>query len=233
MSKYAETLKQLENGVKIAPKGWQCSKCDKTENLWLNLTDGTILCGRKNWDGTGGNGHALEYFQSTGYPLVVKLGTISPNNPPDVYSYAEDDMVVDPKIEEHLKHFGINMNQMVKTEKTIAELEIDQNINFDWNRIQEQDKQLIPLYGPGFTGLSNLGNSCYMASTIQVLFSLPEFQKRYYSAADDIFKSSPSDPNADLQTQLAKIANGLLSGKYSKPDNSEKVLSLSFFSPLE
>jgi uncharacterized UBP type Zn finger protein len=25
--------------------------CDKTDNLWLNLTDGSILCGRKYFDG--------------------------------------------------------------------------------------------------------------------------------------------------------------------------------------
>jgi hypothetical protein len=31
--------------------GWKCEKCDLTQNLWLNLTDGTILCGRKFYDG--------------------------------------------------------------------------------------------------------------------------------------------------------------------------------------
>ena len=46
-SKYAADLQQLDNGVKIPPKGWKCEKCDLTCNLWLNLTDGSILCGRK------------------------------------------------------------------------------------------------------------------------------------------------------------------------------------------
>ena len=32
-------------------RGWKCSRCDLKENLWLNLTDGTILCGRKYFDG--------------------------------------------------------------------------------------------------------------------------------------------------------------------------------------
>lgn len=31
--------------------GWKCSRCDLTSNLWMNLTDGTILCGRKYFDG--------------------------------------------------------------------------------------------------------------------------------------------------------------------------------------
>lgn len=79
VSIHALELKQLDNGVKIPPKGWKCQKCDLTENLWLNLTDGAILCGRKNWDGTGGNGHALEHYKTTSFPLCVKLGTITPD----------------------------------------------------------------------------------------------------------------------------------------------------------
>ena len=59
--------------------GWKCSKCDMRENLWLNLTDGSILCGRRYFDGSGGNNHAVEHFRETGYPLAVKLGTITPD----------------------------------------------------------------------------------------------------------------------------------------------------------
>ena len=70
---------QLDNGIKIPPKGWKCELCDKTENLWLNLTDGKILCGRKFYDGTGGNNHASEHYQQMKYPLAVKLGTITPD----------------------------------------------------------------------------------------------------------------------------------------------------------
>jgi uncharacterized UBP type Zn finger protein len=40
-------------------------------------------------DGSGGNGSALRHYEATGckYPLVVKLGTITPAGA-DVYSYA-------------------------------------------------------------------------------------------------------------------------------------------------
>ncbi|VDQ17954.1 unnamed protein product [Trichobilharzia regenti] len=44
----------------------------------MNLTDGAILCGRRFWDGTGGNNHAVEHYEKTKYPLAVKLGTITP-----------------------------------------------------------------------------------------------------------------------------------------------------------
>ncbi|GFZ07483.1 ubiquitin-specific protease 14 [Actinidia rufa] len=77
ISAYAMNLQQLDNGIMVPPSGWKCAKCDKTENLWLNLTDGMTLCGRRNWDGSGGNNHAIDHFKETGYPLAVKLGTIT------------------------------------------------------------------------------------------------------------------------------------------------------------
>ena len=39
--------------------------------------------------------------------------------------------------------------QMSKTEKTMAELEIDQNVKFEWDRITEAGAELQPLSGPG------------------------------------------------------------------------------------
>ena len=63
--------------------------------------------------GTGGNNHAVEYYEQTKYPLVVKLGTITSEGG-DVYSYAENEMVEDPKLKEHLLHFGINIALMEK-----------------------------------------------------------------------------------------------------------------------
>jgi len=56
----------------------------------------TYTC-MQNWDGTGGNGAALRHGSK--YPLVVKLGTITPHGA-DVFSYApdENDMVEDPKL---------------------------------------------------------------------------------------------------------------------------------------
>ena len=76
--RFAENLVQLDNGRKIPPSGWKCDKCDLKDNLWLNLTDGSILCGRKFWDGTGGNNHAVEHYAECKHPLAVKLGTITP-----------------------------------------------------------------------------------------------------------------------------------------------------------
>ncbi|KAL6196438.1 hypothetical protein ACLB2K_032053 [Fragaria x ananassa] len=179
-SAYAMNLQQVDNGTIVPSSGWKCSKCDKRDNLWMNLTDGTILCGRKNWDGTGGNNHAVEYYNDTGYPLA--------------------------------------------TEMTTTERELDQNTNFDWNRIQESGQEIEPIFGPGYTGLVNLGNSCYMAATMQVVFSTHSFYSRYYKnhSLKTAFEKAPADPTVDLNMQLTKLAHGLLSGKYSVPVSEEK-----------
>ncbi|VFV18461.1 ubiquitin carboxyl-terminal [Lynx pardinus] len=217
VSKHAFNLKQLDNPARIPPCGWKCSKCDMRENLWLNLTDGSILCGRRYFDGSGGNNHAVEHYRETNYPLAVKLGTITPDGA-DVYSYDEDDMVLDPNLAEHLSHFGIDMLKMQKTDKTMTELEIDMNQRIgEWELIQESSVPLKPLFGPGYTGIRNLGNSCYLNSVVQVLFSIPDFQRKYVDKLEKIFQNAPTDPTQDFSTQVAKLGHGLLSGEYSKP----------------
>ena len=61
----------------------------------------------------------------------------------------------------------------------MAELEIELNQRTgEWATICESDKELKPMYGPGFTGLTNLGNSCYLNSVMQVLFTMPSFVQR-------------------------------------------------------
>lgn len=230
VSAFAMNLQQINNGVTVPPTGWKCCKCDKTENLWLNLTDGMILCGRKNWDGTGGNNHAIEHYEQTKYPLAVKLGTITADlEGADVFSYPEDDSVEDPLLAQHLAFFGIDFSSLQKTEMTTAERELDQNTNFDWNRIQESGHEVEPLFGPGYTGLANLGNSCYMASIMQVVFSTRPFILRYYEGQSlkSAFMTSLADPTVDLNTQLTKLGHGLLSGKYSQPAQENEEMKIS------
>ncbi|KAH9312648.1 hypothetical protein KI387_027683, partial [Taxus chinensis] len=112
------------------------------------------------------------------------------------------------------------------TELTTAERELDQNTNFDWNRIQESGQDSEALFGPGYTGLINLGNSCYLASIMQTVFSTRDFILRYFKdqKLNEAFERGPADPTVELNMQLIKLGHGMLSGKYSSPvqeDNEE------------
>eukprot|EP01128_Nolandella_sp_AFSM9_P000933 TRINITY_DN1105_c0_g1_i2.p1 TRINITY_DN1105_c0_g1~~TRINITY_DN1105_c0_g1_i2.p1 ORF type:complete len:826 (-),score=182.12 TRINITY_DN1105_c0_g1_i2:103-2445(-) len=222
-SQFAATLHQEPSQRTLASSGWTCEVCGgkADTNLWLNLSSGKVLCGRRNFDGSGGQGHANEHYQQhPNYPLAVKLGTITATSA-DIWSYPEDDMVIDPLLESHLAHWGLDMHSLKKTDKTIAELTVEHNNQFDWSLSLESGHTLVPRYGPGFTGLLNLGNTCYMNSVLQVLFHLPAFSNRYYDKKDSIFASAPHNPTGDLTTQLAKVADGLLSGTYCHPPPKE------------
>ncbi|CDW54209.1 ubiquitin carboxyl terminal hydrolase 5 [Trichuris trichiura] len=219
-------LYQVPNPPMIPPSGWRCQKpgCDKTDNLWLNLSDGTIFCGRRYFDGTGGNNHSVDHFCNTAYPLAVKLGTISARGG-DVFSYDEDDLVNDPLLEKHLMHFGIDVKAMQKTEKSMIELELDYNQKWEYREIQEEGHKLVPLFGPGLTGMVNMGNSCYLNSVMQALALIPSVRTVYVDNARKIFNSCEYLPTEDFNVQMAKLLCGLQSGNYSREDHFGKFLS--------
>uniref|UniRef100_A0A4W6FFE6 Ubiquitin carboxyl-terminal hydrolase 13 n=1 Tax=Lates calcarifer TaxID=8187 RepID=A0A4W6FFE6_LATCA len=199
VSRHARSLRQLDNGVRIPPSGWKCQKCEMRENLWLNLTDGAVLCGKWFFDGSGGNGHALEHYRETNYPLAVKLDTITPDGA-DVYSFEEEEAVLDPHISEHLSHFGIDMLQMQKRNGHHTDNNARPRVS-EWEVIQESGMKLKAVYGSGYTGVKNLGNSCYLGTVMQVLFSIPDFQRMYVGNLQRIFDYSPLDPTQDFHQQ--------------------------------
>lgn len=161
----------------------KCAECDLRTNLWLNLSDGVLGCGRRYYDGSGGNNHAVEHAERTGHPLAVKLGTITPEGTASVHCYKCNDDVLDPNLAEHLRKCGIDISTQTKTEKTVTEMNLEANLNLELSKVIEGGKTLVPVFGPGLTGMENLGNSCYMNSVVQCLFNLPEFREYYCSAA--------------------------------------------------
>lgn len=212
------TLCLEQEAAREIPSGdlGQCSECELKENLWLCLTCGKLSCGRQQHGGVGGNGHGVAHTKSAGHPVAVKLGSISAEGNADIYCYACDDEKTDPELVAHLANWGINLADRVKTEKSMSELNIEQNLHWEFSMTDAEGNKLKPLFGPGLTGLKNLGNSCYLASVLQSLFSMPEFASRYYRPDEQI--PPISKPAEDLEIQLRKVADGLLSGRYSKPD---------------
>ncbi|KAI0155450.1 ubiquitinyl hydrolase [Hypoxylon sp. FL1284] len=210
-------LLQQHEGRKLQSDLSHCSKCDLKENLWLCLECGNLGCGRAQFGGVGGNSHGLAHATESRHAVAVKLGSISPEGTADVYCYQCDDERVDGELATHLAHWGIILSDQIKTEKSLTEMQIEQNLRWEFSMTSEDGKELKPLFGPSLTGLKNLGNSCYLASILQCLFDLPAFQARYNIPEVDL--PMVPDPAQDLETQLRKLGDGLLSGRYSKPDS--------------
>ncbi|RKP02759.1 hypothetical protein CXG81DRAFT_10441 [Caulochytrium protostelioides] len=200
-----------------APPLVQCGQCDMTSNLWLCLVCGQVGCGRPQYGGGGGNGHGKAHYSDTQHPLCVKLGTILPEGTADVYCYQCDDEVQDPHLGARLARFGINIAHVERTEKTITELQLEQNLNFDFNMTTQDGHDLESVAGPGLTGIQNLGNSCYLSSCLQLLFNQPNWCEYFYGLslthADQCYQASPSDC---FDCQMAKLTDGLLSGRYAR-----------------
>ncbi|KAJ3095844.1 6-phosphofructokinase, alpha subunit [Phlyctochytrium planicorne] len=194
-----------------------CNNCDLKENLWLCLVCGNLGCGRHQYGGLGGNGHGVGHFDATRHSVSVKLGTITPEGTADVYCYICDEGRLDPFLSRHLANFGINTDSQQKTEKSIAELQLEQNLKFDFSMTTEDGKDLTPLFGGGYTGLKNLGNTCYLASVMQTVFAIPAFKERYSAKGQEHIRSCRNDASQCFHCQMAKLCDGIESGRYSMP----------------
>ncbi|RUS28665.1 hypothetical protein BC938DRAFT_481615 [Jimgerdemannia flammicorona] len=218
-----------------------CTRCDLTQNLWLCLVCGNLGCGRKQFGSdVGGNGHGLQHFEETRHAVSCKLGTITPEG---TAGERCADLLGERRILGRIGH-GWLMRAIVKRVSTQRSafalqistvipamtsartriwpsiLQLEQNLKFDFSMTLEDGRQLEPLFGPGYTGLKNMGNSCYMASVLQSVFALKPFQQRYLTTADDHAITCANDAATCLHCQLSKLADGLHSGRYSIPAES-------------
>lgn len=209
-------LVQLADAPKLPPKSLShCGDCELSSNLWLCMTCGHLGCGRRNFDGSGGNGHGVSHFEQSGHPLVCKMGTVTAEGTADLYCYACDDPTKDSKLEVHFGHFGIDLSGCTKTEATTGEMELKINLDFAFSSTDDLTLG-APVFGQGFTGMNNIGNSCYLASVVQNLFNIPAFRDAYRTP--EHFEHCTADnPSRCFRCQFTKLQDGLWSGRYSRP----------------
>lgn len=211
----------------------KCDSCDLQENLWICLCCGAVGCGREQFGSAlRGNSHALSHYEISKHPLAVKLGSLSPDEEScDVYCYECNDEVKVPHLSKLLRTFEIDIELSVQTEKNLVELNLDQNLNWQFNLDGANGEKLEPIYGPGLTGLQNLGNSCYLNSIMQVCFGFPNYD-RFFSSLDLPSYQEVKNPSEDITTQLIKLNDGLNSGRYSYPNKLDGAGYQSGIRPL-
>ena len=134
-----------------------------------------------------------------------------------MYCYTCNNDVKDELLADHLSVLGIGIASQKKTEKTMVEMSLDYNLKYSLNRLVEGDSDKTKvMYGPDYTGMINIGNSCYLNSVVQTLNSLPEFKEQYYTKGVEHMKNCNRLPSNCFYCQLSKIGWGLNSGKYSE-----------------
>lgn len=192
-----------------------CNDCYLENNLWLCLHCGNIGCGRAQV-GIDGNTHALAHFEkNTNHPLAIKLGSLSKVSN-DCYCYKCDDEVKftdQGNLQQILKHFGIDLASKTATEKSLTELQVEQNMNWDFKMTDSQGKELVMLSAGGQIGcgLVNLGNSCYLNSTVQSLFNggVSNWPEELTKLIGYEFPLDVVYPSNNLKCQLIKLNNAL------------------------
>ena len=185
----------------------QCSGCNMKTNIWLCLICGNVGCGRKHYDGSGGNGHGKDHNEKTKHPLAIKLGTLGGTENASAYCYlCNNDVRVENLMGQLVPIFGEKVKKLRKTEKTINQMSLEINLNFELSKAFEEKEQLTPLNQIQdknfFWGIANIGNSCYMNSVVQAFCGYPEVIGRLlegYSKG----KSSP------MLHQIARVFEGI------------------------
>lgn len=122
-----------------------------------------------------------------------------------------------------MSKLGIDVLRQTKTEKSITELTLEANLSLTLSKVLEEGKILVPIFGAGYTGMENLGNTCYMNSVVQCLFSFDQFKHYFYPQAQHHLQTCGKNSPDCYQCQIFKLAQGLLSGEYSQKKLAQKV----------
>ncbi|CAL5999494.1 Ubiquitinyl_hydrolase 1 [Hexamita inflata] len=185
----------------------KCADCELTKNLWLCLTCGRLSCGRKNWDGTGGNGHALMHATATNHSVALKT-TSCCKSTQEVYCYKCDNEVpINNKnqqvLQKLLQQFQL---EYILERGTAGELSLLDQVRQNQLNAQKQNANSgTPMKWDMITGLKqvpfeNTGNTCYANSVVNALLC---FDNTFMQ--NDHMSKCQLEPEKCFQCQIQRI----------------------------
>ena len=68
-----------------------------------------------------------------------------------VYCYACDEERIDEDLGKHLAHWGIILAEREKTEKSLMEMQVDENLRWEFSMTDDAGHELKKLFGEGLT----------------------------------------------------------------------------------
>eukprot|EP01054_Gregarina_sp_Poly1_P003789 Gregarina_sp_Poly_1__3788@NODE_2125_length_2634_cov_101_701208_g1368_i0_p1_GENE_NODE_2125_length_2634_cov_101_701208_g1368_i0NODE_2125_length_2634_cov_101_701208_g1368_i0_p1_ORF_typecomplete_len813_score132_17UCH/PF00443_29/2_6e13UCH/PF00443_29/2_2e19zfUBP/PF02148_19/1_5e10UCH_1/PF13423_6/12UCH_1/PF13423_6/2_3e08UBA/PF00627_31/1_3e04UBA/PF00627_31/6_7e02UBA/PF00627_31/0_0001DUF3203/PF11462_8/0_47_NODE_2125_length_2634_cov_101_701208_g1368_i0532491 len=187
--------------VLVAPQEWQCQFCGKKKNLWLNLSDGYIGCGRRQYgvedSGCLGarEGAAIQHYSAhPDYHVCVKLGTLSSVNV-EAYSYKFDDFVIVRNVDHYLENIGVSRENLQQTESSIKDLAVEKNQSLQFGIPSSEDELETRVTDTGLVGIVNIGNTCYMGSVLQLMANI-------FSSCETKWNLNRTDVSSDALLRL-------------------------------
>eukprot|EP01053_Blabericola_migrator_P002176 Blabericola_migrator_1__2175@NODE_15_length_23605_cov_67_423868_g12_i0_p3_GENE_NODE_15_length_23605_cov_67_423868_g12_i0NODE_15_length_23605_cov_67_423868_g12_i0_p3_ORF_typecomplete_len815_score130_25UCH/PF00443_29/6_8e28UBA/PF00627_31/1_7e02UBA/PF00627_31/1_6e08zfUBP/PF02148_19/3e09zfUBP/PF02148_19/3_4e03UCH_1/PF13423_6/1_8e03UCH_1/PF13423_6/2_6e05UBA_5/PF16577_5/4_5e02UBA_5/PF16577_5/0_067UBA_4/PF14555_6/0_02HOIPUBA/PF16678_5/0_15_NODE_15_length_23605_cov_67_423868_g12_i01099913443 len=201
-----EDLHMVSEPTRVPSSGWRCQTCGKSSNLWLNLCDGFIGCGRRQYGvensgcTEGRQGAAIcHYEEHPDRHVCVKLGTLTATSV-ECYSYKLDKFVMLPKLDEYLTALGLSRANLQQTEMSIKELAIEKNQKLQLGLPSSEEERSRQAFGSGLVGMTNIGNTCYIASLCQILAVILSGQETEWN----LYQKSDEDPDQVLLKWLEK-----------------------------